>query len=325
MADDETPLVNLSIHLIKDDRGDVDLILKKPDRLTKHDLNLGNGTACELYIKRPRSRPPKWANLFSEHVELRTFGRIASSAAVLVLTVKDRWFAITFGQGGRFLLDLDSVEERFGLLVVLNSIPENRVRSIDKTAFDPLATHSRVQTSREATPRDFGLDVETDLVKAVTGTPSDSALGHRLHGMDMLSATIRATVDEIPELLSLYYRQSRSKSYKKSFPWLDHIAEVKDIALRHRLDQLLLDRIHKEEYERCWLAVPELVDWDKVDGFRYGAQKRNARHHDIDIRDFVAELDEIAADGFEVSGIDLKLLLNRKVRCIGEDSILIHQ
>ena len=79
----------------------------------------------------------------------------------------------------------------------------------------------------------------------------------------------------------------------------------------HRLNELLLDRIHNEEYDRCWMAIPELIDWDKVDGLRYGGRKRNARRHDIDVQDFVTELDEIAADGFDISDIDLKLLLKQ--------------
>ena len=88
--------------------------------------------------KSPVAKPPKWGRFFASHVNLIDFGRGASPAAVLLIQIDKRWLAISFGPAGRFLIDSDSIEERFGLLVVLNSIPENHVRRIDKTAFDAL-------------------------------------------------------------------------------------------------------------------------------------------------------------------------------------------
>ena len=231
----------------------------------------------------------------------------------MLLRVQDRWFAITFGPGGRFLLDSTAVEQRFGLLVVLNSIPENQVRSIDKTALDALATHSRVQTSREASPIDFGLDVERDLVRAVTGTPADNALGQRLHGVDTLVATVRTELSEVPSLLARYLARHRSIAYKRNFPWVDHIAEVKDADLRTELDQALLAMIHRSEFDACWLAVPEIVDWDRIDGFRYGRRQRNAKYHDIDLRSWLNEMNEISGGGFSSTDVTLRLLSNRRI------------
>jgi uncharacterized protein (TIGR04141 family) len=48
--------------------------------------------------------------------------------------VDDRLFALTFGQG-RFLLHPDAYEEWFGLVVTLNSIGSDALRSIDKRTF----------------------------------------------------------------------------------------------------------------------------------------------------------------------------------------------
>jgi uncharacterized protein (TIGR04141 family) len=45
----------------------------------------------------------------------------ASTAAALLLEIEDRLFALTFGYG-RHLLDLQRVEQDFGLKVVLNTV-----------------------------------------------------------------------------------------------------------------------------------------------------------------------------------------------------------
>ena len=321
---DEPPLVNLSVHLIKTTHNDIDSFLLNRPRLDEYPVEFNEG-AGQLFIKRPTTRIVGWASFFAGQVASRAFGLIASVSAVLLLQVRDRWFAITFGPGGRFLVDRAAIEERFGLLVVLNSIPENQIRSMDKTAFDALATHSRVQTSREASPIEFGLDVERDLVRGVTGTPSDTSLGQRLNGVDPLMASVRIELADIPSLMARYLARYRSTNYRRSFPWVDHIAQVKDVVVCQSLDEQLLDRIHGDQLETCWLAVPEIVDWDRIDGFRYGWRPRNPKHHDIDLRIWLNEMVETARGVRSPRDVDHNLLSNRKVSCLDADGVTINQ
>ena len=219
--------VNLVVHLIKAGQGDITSVLPNTARLQRHAVRFADGEG-QLFIAPSNARVPDWARFFSSQIGGDSFGLNTSVSAALLLEAGDRAFALTFGLGGRFLLDRTKIEERFGLLTVLNSIPENRLRSMDKTAFDALATHSRVQTNREATAIEFGLDVERDLVRAVTGSPDDSNLGQRLHGVDSLKATVRVELMDLPALLCTYLDRYRSTNYKTSFPWIDHITEVKD-------------------------------------------------------------------------------------------------
>jgi len=321
MVDKKPPSIDLTIHLIKKDRSDPDSILDAVGHLAEHTIEFTDGTTGYLYIKRPTPNPPKWGKFFADHVELREFGRGASPAAVLLLEVEDRWFAVTFGLAGRSLIDSECTEERFGLLVVLNSIPETSVRSIDKTAFDARGTQSRVQTSQEASLEDFGLDIERDLVRAVTGTPEDETLGRRLHGMDALRATVNIALDDLPAALVEYNTRHRSKIYKKHFGWIDQIAEVKDTSLKRTLDAKMLEHIQREEFDRCWMAVPEIIDWGMFTRFRYGQRKRNAKHHDMHLPAMIQELDEISSDGFVAADVDLQMLQKKRVLCISDDDM----
>lgn len=309
---DKPPLVSLSIHLIKSSHEDTTSALLNPADLEQHAVRFNSGEG-RLFVKRSNAHLPDWVRFFSPQIEGRSFGLARSVSAVLMLDADDRSFAITFGPGGRFLLDNTMVEERFGLLAVLNSIPDNRLRSIDKTAFDALATHSRVQTSREASAMEFGLDVERDLVRAVTGSPDDPELGHRLQGVDSLMASVRIELGDLPELLCNYLARYRSTNYRRNFPWIDHIAEVKNTVLRQHLDERLLETIQRFDSESCWLAVPEIVDWDRIHRFRYGKRRRNPTHHDIDLSVWIAELIDTTKHLRTPDDIDLKLLSNRKV------------
>ena len=230
---------SLSVYLLKP-------VITSPSHAVRQDLGLkqrilsiGNQPDYYLYAKPTRTKWPSWATFFEPYVEAKFFGRTTSPSAVLLVPVAGRWMAVTFGHG-RNLLVAESWEESFGLLVALNSIEEGQIRSIDKKAFDAFALQTREQASRDAATSDFGLDIERDLLKAVTGTPENSALGKRLSGMAALKAHVEVKIDSLCPLLDLYRQKSLEERYKENFPWVDQLAEVKDSKLKDRLNGLLL-------------------------------------------------------------------------------------
>jgi uncharacterized protein (TIGR04141 family) len=165
-----------------------------------------------------------------------------SASAVLLVPAGGRYLALAFGQG-RFLLANDCWEERFGLKVVLNSVNQNSLRSIDKQTFDAVQKQSREQASHNASAFDFGFDIERDLLRAVTGIPDDAAtLGHILTGMDALKAHLSVDLAQIDIPLNSCLRKYAEDSYKNTFPWVDHIAPVKSKETIARLDQMLRSR-----------------------------------------------------------------------------------
>ena len=85
--------------------------------------------------------------------------------------------------------------------MALNCIGNSTVKSIDKDTLDPLARHTREQASRAASASEFGLDIEQDLLRAVTGTPSEEGFGKWVTGMDTLHIAVPVTIETLPDLL----------------------------------------------------------------------------------------------------------------------------
>ncbi len=324
MPDSQPPQITITSYLIKADK-DVASLISDRRGLRHRRLTLHNGLRCDLYVRSLSPRPPKWSKFLVSYVDADFLGRNQSTGAVLLVPVEGRMFAVTFGQGGRFIIDQDSYEERYGLFVVLNSIEQDQIKTIDKSTFDALTTHSRVQTSKEASPQDFGIDIEQDLLRAVTGTPKDKLLGNRLSGMDALTSSVNITIEDLPDLLKRDLAQRQSDSYKQNFPWVDHIAEVKGGSLQERLNEMAIARIRANEFDRCWMAAPDIMEWAEVDGFRYGSKPRNAKHHDLHFPSLIEELNEIYADGFDTGLIDVGWLKRREVLCIGDDDRIIRR
>jgi len=309
--DFDAPLRDLTVYLLKEQFSKAADAIGHPERSRLFTITASSGasTVGHLYVKAPRSHPPRWADFFDGYVDLSELGRVSSTAAVLLVKARGRLLAITFGQG-RFIMVPDCWEERFGLRVALNSIPPDRLKSLDKRTFDAISTHSRVQGTREGSAFEFGVDIDQDLVRAVTGTPDDAALGHKLSGMDALHCSVRVTVEGLKALLRTYVDKNSDDSYKRRFPWIDHIADVSDKALIAELDALLVDTINGDR-ERCWLCVPEIIDWNRTGGFRYAFTLRAPIFHDLRFDDFLDTLDD--------ADVDIHMLRRRRAHCVDNE------
>jgi len=307
---------SLTVFLLRDGIQDADTALRESSSLKLVSLSAGAQPLGTICIQPSAAHPPGWGDFFEGYLDLRMLGQVASSAAVLLIHVGDRTFAVTFGHG-RHLLQPGVWEERFGLRVVLNSIDDHSLRSIDKRTFDAISTHSRVQSGQEAGALDFGLDVEQDLLRAATGTPSNEVLGRRLSGADSLHAAVHTELAKLPQLLEIYLARWSDETYRTAFPWVDHIAEVTNTSVAEALNDVLTAGLAAGSLNHCWLAVPEIIDWENTSGFRYGFRQSEPEHHDIHLDDFLKTLGR----GQE---IDLALLKRRQVNSVDPSGLRLN-
>jgi uncharacterized protein (TIGR04141 family) len=223
----------------------------------------------------------------------------ASARGVLLVSIEHNKqsvrFVISFGLG-RHLLKPGVTEDRFGLKVVLNSVDPKSLRSIDKTTLGSVPKHTREQIGRDSIAGDFGIDVEQDLVSSVTGKSRYDKLGKTITGRDSLSVSARVNVQTLKEFLAFCYDQYLSQEYKKDFEWIDQIGDVRDPQKIDALNQLLLGKLAKQEFEKVWMAVPEVVDWVDIKGFQYLRRKESEVVDDLDIKDFLRALGDVALD-----------------------------
>lgn len=304
---------SLTMFLAKEGLTKPGQLLKSISRLKSFPIRDSDGQLGTLLIQ-PRSlRVPRWAAFFAGQVDSKEFGRVASSAAVLIVPLDERTVVLAFGQG-RHLIDLNNMEDRFGRRVSLNSVGENQVRSLDKQNFEAVGRHTRIQSSTEARPTDLGIDVDQDFLRTLAGSPKDGQLGKTLTGVDSLHAMVSVTLQSLRSLLVQYVARFEMDSYKKTFPYVDHINNVLDAELIKQLERALLQRIKNKDFDRCWLAVPQPIDWASVHGFRYRRGMKQPILHDITFTTFLETIDDPAS-------ITIQLLRRREVRCVSADDV----
>jgi uncharacterized protein (TIGR04141 family) len=278
----------------------------------RHDFTLPDETKCTLHTDLIPPHTPRWVRLFVDKVPALQKLLNSNASALLFVQRGDRLYALTFGYG-RSLLEPGSWEEDFGLRVTLNSVDIKKIRSVDRATLDSIGQHSRIQASREATMGEFGLDLEQDLLQAVTGIPTDVTLGKQLTGKDALNVKLPITLNKLPELLDRYTAQAASQAYKEVFPWLDQIHELKNPATIAELDTIMVERIKAEDFTKgLWLSIPEIIDWSEVDGFKYRDAQSAPSHIDVHISTFLEEIGGAKATSLEM------LKKRRKVHAVSQ-------
>ncbi len=213
----------------------------------------------------------------------------------------------------------ENIERRFGLITSLNCVDENGIRCVDKSSLESQPKESREQSGVITDLQFFGIDVEKDLLKAVTGSLKKeySDLGTRITGRDQVQFAAHATPGNINGFLKLLLKAYRSEEYKNgAFAWVDHIGEVKDSLLIEKLDEKLIDCLTKRLIDKIWLSVPELVDWERTFGFKY-IGKRDDTHHDVRLSHFLDFLERTE------ESLSKEILIKRKIHSVDENYDII--
>lgn len=260
----------LTIYLIKEEFSSLDRIVNS-DRKGAERFDCGDSGT--LFIWRNPSKAPSWVKNFFEG-ELDAQDWITSSVGAVFVApvhVKDgviRRFALTFGYG-RALLEIDTIERRFGLKCILNVVPPNSLRQIKKTLISGNARKSSEQMPRKSAVAEFSLDYERDLLDGITAVgEKGSLLEGSVSGTDSLTISSEARLSDLHSFLVDIYSAYESDAYKENFAWIDHIAYVRDKSVIAQLESRAVDALNSGD-ESVWFAVPAVIDWGATAGFRY--------------------------------------------------------
>lgn len=306
----------LNIYLLRDQ-------IKRADdaiaRQGKHyPIQDGLSKLGDLYTAPKPAKSPKWADIFADYVDRDDLGKTQSTGALYITKTDGRFFALTFGNG-RFILDQEAIEERFGLKVTLNSLEVDALRSVDKKTFDAVDQISRVQVGQTSAAPEFGIDIDRDLIKSIVGYPADAEnIGRRLSGADSLSISIDVELKGLRSLLRRYLKAYQSDAYKEHFSWIDQIRQVRQSGHdEEHLNGLLLQKLEEARQaegrvDGCWMAVPDVLEWASVAGFRFTGNPKDEMATDLHLPGFLGTVKGVDA-------LTIELLKQRRAYALNDD------
>lgn len=279
---------HLSIYLLKNAGGLPRTALKMPDSLQHYEVPRAVGFEGHLYVRPSNSNEPKWVRFVSDGFGSDIKGVYnASSSAVLFVHASGRWFALIFGYG-RSLLHPDAYERDFGLKVCLNVVDPDKLRSVDVKTFEDLVVQRRTQTSAGSSLAAFGLDPMQDLLSAVTGVPRDESFAKRVAGSDTLVIVAKVEFNDIADTCVRALEVYTKEDYKERFGFVDHLHPVRDPQDIASLDQRLIASVN-EGLSDVTLAAPEVVDWERVEGFTFSSRAQARAFPELELSNFFQE------------------------------------
>jgi uncharacterized protein (TIGR04141 family) len=304
------PAMPLTIYLIKADQGFEALAKQIAESGCEYaPIKFSGGERGKLYYRRNKAREPKWVGFVKPNLDGQISLTTFSAAAVLLIKRPKGVFALTFGYGSSMLPD-DCWDDTFGLRVTLNCVNPKRIRSVDRQTFDALASQSRTQVSKPGAFDDFGINVEKDVLRAVTGEPDEEEFGKTMTGIDAVHVIVNRRLDDVPTLLDKFYEAHVSKKYTESFPWVDKMSQVKAKGQIEKLDEELIKHLKKNELTRIWMAAPDLIDWKGISGFKYPGMTEEVSR-DLSLEQFLGIFKKPA-------DITLEALKQKRVHCISD-------
>ena len=247
----------------------------------------------QVYAGQVYESDPSWLDLISEiTVEPLEFKNIGS-AVVIFIPIGERYFAVSFGMA-QICLNRNAFECDFGLKVCLNKIPRDKIRTLDTASPDRTTIQKRIQASAECDFSLFSMDIEKDILRLLSGKPTDKEFASSMTGRDTLQMTCKITISSLKEKCKELLETYQSKEYKKIYPWIDHIKQIRDEKIISILNGKLSDEIQalrEGKQSSLYLAIPEIIDPAADYAYRYnGLSCRSRKYFTLSIEDYKAAL-----------------------------------
>lgn len=260
-----------------------------------------------LYLPAPAVNSPGWLPFVqSGFPGQNALGNRVSSALVLI-KVEKRIFALTFGHA-RHLLKPDSFERDFGLRVVVNRVSKENIRGITLQAFKETSVKRQEEAAKGTALRTFGVDLQQDLLRGVTGVPEDASFASRIGGADSLAIDVPmefgGLADKCKELLAAY---SGTEYVNRGFGWIDNLKIVRSRAVVEQLDELLVAAL-KAKDQTIQMLCPDTFSREAIRGFLHHGEKSEAdKHAELEFEEWQA------AFGRELKKLTVEKLRERKI------------
>jgi|GEM_PF-2786398 len=272
--------MKLSIYLLRDNYSELDNFLKEKYRNNEvpiDELEPSEALPYEsrTFLLESTRNTPRWAKYVESHFPVTDL-KITNYSFVHLLKASDRIFALTFGYG-HTMLDTSRMEPNFGLKVCANVIDPARLTTLDVRNIDVVTKQQRTHLSAAADVLDFGIELEEEWIRFLSGVPLDPSIADSIAGADALKIKSEVKLEDLAQKCSTILNLYNSDRYKENFSFLDHYRAIgkKDPIIQY-LEVELENRILSQSTAKISIASPEMPDEQNIDRYKiYSGYKKN--------------------------------------------------
>lgn len=266
----------LTIFLMKKYVKDFKQCIKADKEVQFVDINTQLEWDGVIVIAKSSFKKPDWVNFLQCYSEEEiTLRDNVSNKAIMLLRVRNRIMALTFGYGRVFLQE-EYIEKNFGFLAAINMVDSKQIRSVNAATVEDMVVHTQKQSSYATGQEEFDLNVMNDIMTSIAGKSGSVRWANSVSGKDSLHVSVEMTPFELKDRLHYYLKAYESKAYQRNgFAWIDNVREIRDIILKRKLEEILIYKIKNKDIDNIYASPPETIDWNSVKGFMIsGTRKR---------------------------------------------------
>ena len=292
MANKKKKKEKLSVYLLKDNVKDYNDALRSTVTKTYKLKPIINKKGMVVVKSEPNDDGPHWQNFVSQSVH-GDFEKLKSqsNSAIIFIETSGRIFAFTFGYG-KSLLDPTIIEDRFGLIVTINRVNADQLKSVDIKNYESTQFQVRKQAAGNTALDTFGLDIRRDILSAVAGSPTNTKIGYSLAGKDSLSILTDKSVTQLKEICDELLIAYKEDKYKERFGWIDQLKQVKNAITIDALNRSLVDDINRNNIDDIELSQPEIFDPLRITGYKYHCSNKEELELVMDIESYLRQLSD---------------------------------
>jgi uncharacterized protein (TIGR04141 family) len=165
-----------------------------------------------------------------------------------------------------------------------------RVRSLRTKSLSADRLVNEAQSPRDEQISTFAIDARKDLLRGITGQPTDAdTWGRLVTGSISVQVKRPEVADGLTALCVKLEEQYHSIEYKKHYPWIDDLRPIVDAALYTQVIAAIVSSISNGAHSAFDLCPPALVDWARVKAFTYSIEPKR-EYSDTSLDDFVSAL-----------------------------------
>lgn len=265
---------------------------------------------AKLFVMDKKPMPPWWKSYWGINQYLEQ----VLKGAIVFLPIEDRYFALTFGHTYHQLKP-ESYEYDFGLIVTLNALDPDKIKSTD--IFQPeKAIRERIQSPIASNITFFDINKDETIIKRLTGFVKNEyqSFLSNITGSSSLHITSKVESSQISELCKKLLEIYNKNDYKTSFPDIRNIVPVKDPILISKLNNSLMSEFNDRSNDLA-LSIPDIIEYSESLSITYeGAGKSEMSFNDAHIENYRFYLDEKSIDH-----VDLQDFKNHKLNMIDEN------
>ena len=252
-----------------------------------------------LFIGQIYDKPPNWLLDFFPEINLdpekRIFTGGAGAVTFVPLEKENRIVAVCFGHV-HLALNAKAFERRFGLMVTLNSVLRDQLRTIELATPDAVTFQKHIQASKNSDIQAFGVDKLRDLVRVAGGKPKNSEFASFVAGKDSLSITCKINPYKFHKKCEEIFAKYEETTYREEFGWIDNLQAIDKESIIKQLDEKLKiaikDLLDGNESE-LHIAPPTMVNYTEGLTLQYhGFGSKNKKLQRLSIKDYIEELDQ---------------------------------